>query len=173
MPMPGWVSALTVTDTCLAFLYFASHFSCFCWRRWIVPIKGICQNLWAETTSCSPGGHGNKTELVLSCHIKCSHSLSFSSRGFDSDCHTLCISFFLSSTTGAWSHWGTWLVANTFFTLRARKHISSAVSCLDVRIATLDILANSTVWWHWNVGVRHLRSAGLDNRISRRLNDEL
>lgn len=89
MQMPSCVSVLTVTDTYLGSLYIAPRFSCFCWRRWIAPIKGVCQNLWAETTSCSTGSRGIKTMLVLCDHIKCLQSLSFNNRGCDWDCHSL------------------------------------------------------------------------------------
>lgn len=56
---------LTVIDTYLSFPYIAPHFSCFCWRRWIAPIKCVCQNLWAETTSCSTSSWGIKLCLCF------------------------------------------------------------------------------------------------------------
>lgn len=53
MQISSLVSVLTVIDIYLSFLDIAPRFSCYCWRQWITPIKGIFQNLWAETTSCS------------------------------------------------------------------------------------------------------------------------
>lgn len=50
--------AVTVTDTYLSLLYITTHPSRCRWRRWIVLMKGVCQNLWAGTSSCSTGGLG-------------------------------------------------------------------------------------------------------------------
>lgn len=49
------VSVLTTIDPLLGSPYIFSYFSRFCSRWWIAPIRVVCENLLAETTSCSPG----------------------------------------------------------------------------------------------------------------------